>query len=110
MTFPAIKPLHTRIFFKFIEDLTNTSFMPKSSGGIFLTDVYDFSEVHRPHWGKVEVCGKDVCDEIKNATYILIEPGKWTTRINMTNEEPFWQTEEAFVMMTSDDISVTARY
>lgn len=104
-----IRPLHDKIFFTFTEDLTNSTFRPTSSGGIIITDDKSFAEGSKPQWGKVWKIGKEVSEAIKEGMYILIEPGKWTTRINMDND-PFWMTEEAFVMMTSEDVSATVRY
>lgn len=102
-------PLYDRILFTFVENLTGTGFMPVSKGGIIMTDVYDFKEVHFPKWGKVVKCGPKVSDDIRNSTFILIESGKWTTRLDIQGEI-VWQTEESFVMAVTDDESATFRY
>ena len=106
----TIAPIHDRIFFTFVENLTNNNFMPKTQSGIFVTDLYDFSEVRQPKWGKVVSYGSAVSDELRNAgEYILIEPGKWTTRINY-NDKDFWYTEENFILATTHDVNDTFRY
>jgi len=106
-----VKPIHDRIFFTFVENLTNNNFLPKTKSGIILTDNLDFSEVHRPQWGKVISVGPKTSDEIRNSTYILIEAGKWTTRIQpVPGGETFWQTEESFILATTDDAESTVRY
>jgi co-chaperonin GroES (HSP10) len=105
----SIRPLHDKIFFTFVEDLSSTTFRPTSKFGIILTDDKSFSEGSKPQWGKVWKIGAEVSEAIKAGLYILIEPGKWTTRINVDNE-PFWMTEESFVMATADDASATFKY
>lgn len=106
----SVTPIHDRIFFTFVENLTNNNFMPKTQSGIFLTDMYDFSEVHKPKWGKVVKHGPRVSDELRNAgEYILIEAGKWTTRITF-DEQDFWQTEESFILATAANEADTFRY
>lgn len=104
-----IKPLHDKFFFIFIEDVLSTNFLPRSTGGIILTDNYDYAEVKKPQWGQVIAIGSSVSSDIEVGMFVLIEPGKWTTRI-ITDELTFWQSEENFVMMTSDDIAMTKRY
>lgn len=104
-----VTPLRDKIYFQFCDDVTNVSFQSKSKSGIILTDVYDYNEVKYPKWGKILKCGNEVCDQIKQAIYILIESGKWTTRISY-DEQIFWSTEESFILATTDDISETVRY
>lgn len=104
-----VTPLYDRIFFRFTENLTNSNFMPKTKSGIFISDNYDFSEVHRPKWGEVLKCGPNTSDDIKNSKYILIEPAKWTTRIEVDGIT-FWQTEEKFILAVTDDEGSTYRY
>jgi co-chaperonin GroES (HSP10) len=105
-----LNPLHDKVFFEFAENMSSNNFMPVSSGGIIMTDNYDFSQVREPKWGKVVRCGNEVSDDIKNSKFILIEPGKWTTQIRYSDEEKIWMTEEQFIMATSDDESATFRY
>lgn len=104
-----LTPMHDRIFFEFVENLTNNNFMPKTQSGIFITDLYDFSEVRQPKWGRILCCGPRVSEELRNSQYILIEPGKWTTRTTF-EETDFWQTEESFILATTDNVEDTYRY
>jgi co-chaperonin GroES (HSP10) len=104
-----VKPLYDRIFFTFVEDLLSTNFMPKTKSGIFISDNFDYSEVKKPQWGKVQRCGDATSEDILSSTYILIEPGKWTTRINV-DDLTFWQTEEKHVLAVSNDIEATVKY
>ena len=106
----SLRPLHKKIIFVFVEELSSISFMPKSKGGIVLTDMYDYSQVHEPQWGKIVSTGSSVSDEVKNSQYILIAPGKWTTRITLSTEQTVWQTEEDFILAVADDIADTVKY
>lgn len=98
-------PLFDSIIFKFCMDLTKSTFRPTTKSGIIISDVSDYEEHTRPQWGEILACGPDVSDEIRNATYVLLEAYGWTNRVRLNGPfgNCFWKSEERLVMAVSDE-------
>lgn len=105
----TITPLADKLYFKFVENVTSTGFMPQTKNGFLITDMHGFQEIHHPKWGKLIACGPEVSEEIRNSTYVLVEPGKWSPGVRFDSDR-FWISEEQFIMAVADDESATYRY
>lgn len=102
-----VKPLTNRVMFKFIEDLDNSHFHGKSSGGIFVVE-HDENQVKRERWGKVLAVGPDASDDVSVGEYILMEAMGWTNAMKMDMNDPdgekFWFTEVPKILCVSDEL------
>jgi co-chaperonin GroES (HSP10) len=98
-------PVSDNIIFKFCANLTKSTFQPISKGGIIISDKDDYDEHTFYQWGEIIALGPDVCDDIRNSKYILIEPHRWThkVRLNGPYGEYLWKTETQYIIAMSDE-------
>lgn len=95
-----LQPLGKNIIFIFLEDTNQGQFTPSHGGRILLTQANnDHNRV--PKWGKVAMVGPEVDPEIKEHSYILITPLKWTPGFDFDGIK-FWKTDSDQVMAVSD--------
>lgn len=99
------EPIRKNIIFKFCSNLTHNNFQPTSKGGIIITDNQAYDEHTHPQYGEIICVGPEVCDEIKNSKYILVEEGRWTNKVRFggAHGEYAWKTDEESVMAVSND-------
>ncbi len=92
---------------KFLRDSIVFTFVQVSREGFFRNETnWGFKisgadiDAGKERWGLVSEVGPDV-KYVKPGQYILIEPLKWTTGIEIENQT-LWRTKEEFVVATSD--------
>lgn len=100
-----LNPIMDFIIFRFVMDITKSTFRPQTKSGIIISDVSDYDEHTTPKFAEILAYGPDVTDEIKNSKYVLLEAYGWTNkiRLNGPHGEHFWKTEEKFVLAMSDE-------
>lgn len=81
-------------------------------GGIIIPDDNGKSEGIRPRWGKVYSVGDDITD-IRPGQWILIENGRWTRMLKVTDDDgndlKLWGVEyPKSVLLVSDEDPDTA--
>jgi hypothetical protein len=95
-----IEVVRNYVVFTFVEEIRGERFVNSTTSGLILTSD-DKSQTTYPRWGKAVAIGPDV-DGVSVDDYILIEPGKWTSRFHVGDKE-LWKTEDTFIIATSDE-------
>ena len=98
-------PILDAVIFKFCANLTKSTFQPISSGGIIISDKEDYDENVKDQWVEILAVGPEVCDEIRNAKYALVENQQWTHKIRCNGPygEYLWKTDESKIIFVSDE-------
>jgi len=92
-----LNPLKDSVLFTFVQTTRDGYFRKETDWGFKIAgNDYDSSTAR---WGVAEVIGPDV-KHITPGDYILIEPLKWTTAVEVDGKK-YWRTAEAYVMGTS---------
>lgn len=105
-----IKAIRNKIIVQFLDQINSDGTFtnrakPSSSMLIMPTKRSDFSEQSVARWAVVTSVGSEVA-EIAIGDYVLIEPLKWTTSVEVDGQK-YWQTEEQFIMAITNDINDT---
>lgn len=94
--------LNDKVAFVFLENMANKSFKSVTKAGIILAEKAE-NQVGKARWGKVLLLGPDVV-ELEIGDYVLIEPLRWTTALDLDNTgDEFWMTDEKSVMAISKE-------
>jgi len=98
--------IEDKIAFTFLEDVSKEGFSNTTESGIIVKQKQE-NQINIPRWGKAIKCSPNVTD-VNVGDYILIEPMGWTPGVELgdVNEDIFWLTTEAKVMVTSDDYPI----
>lgn len=98
-----IELLNDKIAFRFIEDISNNNFKAVSKSGIIIAEKPE-NQVGKARWAQVLTVGPEVC-EVKAEDYVLVEPLRWTTGLNLDEVGfEFWITDEKSVMAISEEM------
>lgn len=104
--FTKIKPVNTKILFKFVDDISSGTFNTTSKQGIVMVED-EQRKLKENRWGEVIAIGPGVEDDIVAPNeYILIEALGWTTAMTLDDAhdaEKFWFTELEKVMCVAFD-------
>lgn len=94
--------LDDKVAFIFLENMANKTFKSVTKSGIILAEKAE-NQVGKARWAKVLLTGPDV-KELEVGDFILIEPLRWTTALDLDNTgEEFWMTDEKSVMAVSKE-------
>jgi co-chaperonin GroES (HSP10) len=101
-----VKPLNTKILFKFVERVHSNAFHGKTKSGIEVIELPN-NQLKQNRWGEVIATGPDIADEeISPGEYILIEALGWTEglTLNVNDDIKFWFTDLKKIICVSDTI------
>lgn len=92
-----------KVAFEFLDDVSNNKFKTTTKAGIILAESAE-NQVGAARWGLVISTGPDV-NELEVGDYILIEPLRWTTALEIDEyESEFWITDQKSVMAVSNEL------
>lgn len=100
-TLNKLKALNDRIIFKFVQETVGGKFVEKTKSNFVIIEGAD-KQLKAPRWGIAYKVGKDVSEDIKEGTYILIENLMWTEHVVFEGEK-MWTTAEEKVIAVSDE-------
>jgi co-chaperonin GroES (HSP10) len=95
-----LRAIKNSIIFTFVEDISAGMFHSTTKSGLAIVEAKD-KQLKVPRWGKVVKIGPEVSDEVKEGTYILVEPLMWTTNTEFEGEK-FWVTNESKIFAVAD--------
>jgi len=100
-------PLNDNIMFQFLDETGGAKgkFTERSLLSGIIIPTVDSSQ-KQPRWGKVVAVGPD--SAVKVGEFILITALMWTYGTELDGEK-MWKTEDAKVLMVTDDEAITTR-
>lgn len=96
-----LSPLGNTVLFAFVDDNAKGRFIDKTRSGILLTH-HGLDNQMVPRCGRVLAVGPEVGEAVRPGKFILVEAGKWTTKMTY-DQVDIWKTEEKYVIGTSDE-------
>jgi len=102
-----VRPLHNRIIFAFLDQVSNGMFEDHTVSGIYLGGIKDLTS-KSPRWGVVLTIGPEIKDpEIVPGALIMIDALRWTDGV-VYNDVKIWMTTEKDVVLISSDHNAQA--
>ncbi len=104
----TLKAIRNHIVFQFEDQVVRRSNMGKNLSQFAATTDWGFEissydeGTKMPRWIKVISVGKDVAEDIKKGSRVLVEPLSWTEAATFEGN-PYWRTDETKILLLDED-------
>jgi hypothetical protein len=89
-------PISNAFLFQFTDTVKDGMLANKNAGKILITEANVAEQGDFARWGLVKAIGPEVT-QFSVGDYVLIGPGRWTTRF-VWEEEELWKSDESEVL------------
>lgn len=92
-----VTPIKNGIFFVFEDQVDRNGVFEEKTTWNFTLKNDPSTTVKRARWGRVVATGHEVGKQIRVGDMVLIEPLKWTNRLEFEGKE-FWKTDSDHIL------------